>query len=321
MLDTEMLDLLSRTGGGAYFGPSPPPPPPPLEDVFARIVADGWAPRSPAFGPELDHLEASTIRGDCISPLLQAGDTVYVDPRIPAQSGDVCSFQLSRRGAEAQNSDLPVGQSPWSAGAAWCKLFVKYHGFDMLLDRYGNVATATLLACEHPDDVPVLHPVRNVRRAGRLLFQPDMFASQIGLNAATVTIINASSTTSSGNTGFTGLQNTGVVVNGTGVAPRYDCTAIVTATIQARQTVGTVGQIKALVRFSDNGLGTGYISAAHEEPIPGSSFGVITLQWQFNHVAANANVGQASIWFDNTGPSTNSFDWQSATLQVEYIIR
>ena len=55
----------------------------------------------------------------------------------------------------------------------------------MLLDRHGSAATASLMTCESPDDTPMLHPVRNIRRAGKLLFAPDTLAAQVGLNAAT----------------------------------------------------------------------------------------------------------------------------------------
>jgi hypothetical protein len=105
---------------------------------------------------------------------VQAGDIVYVDRNAKPEPGDLCSFALSSRGVEAQNSALPKGQMPWATGARWIKMLAHWHGLDMLLDRHGNAAAATLLACESPDDVPALHPVRNVRRRGRLLFGPGI---------------------------------------------------------------------------------------------------------------------------------------------------
>lgn len=289
------------------------------ETYFADTVAAGWRPVHPCTDArELATLEASGVMGDCIYPLLQEGDTIYVDRSMRPQSGDVVSFSLSSRGVEAQNSDLPPAQAPWKVGDRWCKLFGRRLDLDMLYDRHGSEATATLMSCESPIVTPRLHPVRNIRRNGRLLFAPDNHCSEIGLNAATVTAINTSGTAGAGITGFTGLINTGVVVNPSG--PGYDCTVIVTATVQARQTVGTVGQIKTLVRFADDSVT--YVSAGHEEPLVSSvGFSIFTLQWQFAHSKANIGVGQAGIWFDNTGPSTNSFDWQSPTIQVEYIIR
>jgi hypothetical protein len=74
-------------------------------------------------------------------------------------------FGLSARGASAQNSSLPDGQEPAKRGAFWIKLLARTHGFDMLLDKYGAAATATLLSCESPDDAPALHPVRQGRPA------------------------------------------------------------------------------------------------------------------------------------------------------------
>jgi hypothetical protein len=90
--------------------------------------------------------------------------------------------------------------------------------------------------------------------------------------------------------------------------------------ISARQTVGTLGQIKLLVRYADDDVTP--VSAGFESPILTATYVNYVLQWQFSHALANANSpAQASIWADNTGPSTNSYDWNSATLQVEYILR
>ena len=182
MIDVAMLDQLARPNG-VVIGPHPPR----LHEVFARVVADGWAPRTPAHGSELAGLEASLCRGDCISPLVVDGDLAFVDPdpTTPALPGDLVQFKLSERGAAAQNSALPPGQSPWSAGSMWLKLLARYRGIDMLLDRHGHSATATLLACEHPDHTPILHPVRNIVRRGRLLYTPDSYSAEIALNAAT----------------------------------------------------------------------------------------------------------------------------------------
>jgi hypothetical protein len=141
--------------------------------------------------------------------------------------------------------------------------------------------------------------------------------AQIGLNAATITIINNSNSGGSGLTGFTGLTSLGFVVNPP--SPAADCTVIVTATVSARQTVGTVGQMKVLVRFSDDGVT--YVSASQELPIASAAYQAYTMQWQFAHSAANAGHGQAGIYVDNTGVSTNSMDWNQATIQAEYIIR
>ena len=142
-----------------------------LESFFAETAAAGWAPRDPCVDPrELGTLEQSGVRGDCIYPLLQAGDTIYVDRNAKPLPGDVVSFALSARGAAAQNSCLPTGQSAWAAGSHWCKLLGVAHGYQMLLDRHGSAATATLMASERPDDVPALYPVRQIQRNGRLLF-------------------------------------------------------------------------------------------------------------------------------------------------------
>lgn len=226
MLNLDMLALLARPEGA---GPRPP-----LESVFAQVVADGWAPRNPCTDErELARLEQRTVRGDCISPLLQAGDTIFVDPSMPAQSGDVVLFALSSRGAAAQNSDLPPGQTLWAPGDRWCKLYIEHRGFQMLLDRHGSSATASLLACERPDDTPILMPVRNVRRAGCLLFTSDVYATQLGVNAAT---LPASSTYT---TATTMLSSYITYVSVTVVIPDGESTGQVLVTGNANVALGS----------------------------------------------------------------------------------
>jgi hypothetical protein len=149
-----------------------------LETFFADTVAAGWAPRNPCTdAAELAKLEQSGVRGDCISPLLIEGDTIFIDRSAKPEPGDVVAFALSQRGADAQNSALPPGQSPWKAGDRWCKLYGTRHGFALLYDRHGSEMTATLASCEDPHDVPLLFPVRNILRNGRLLFGPAAPAS------------------------------------------------------------------------------------------------------------------------------------------------
>lgn len=181
MIDVEMFEELGRP---IVSGPQAPGYrlPISLEDVFAKVVVDGWQPRNPAFVRDLDGLELSTIRGTCLNPLLFEGDEVFVDRNMPPLAGDLVSFALSERGAAAQNSNLPAGKSPVRRGDFWLKLYAPYRGYEMLLENRAS-ATATLLNCEHPDDSPILHPVRNVRRNGRLLFTPDSYCAQIGDNA------------------------------------------------------------------------------------------------------------------------------------------
>jgi hypothetical protein len=141
-----------------------------LQTYFEDTVAAGWAPRHPAGESELRGLEESTVRGTCVEPLLYAGDIVYIDRNAKPEPGDLVSFALSARAAEGQNTPpFTADHRTRYKGDRWTKLYGRYHSFDMLFTN-ATSATATWLACEVPDDVPVLHPVRNVRRNGRLLF-------------------------------------------------------------------------------------------------------------------------------------------------------
>jgi hypothetical protein len=145
---------------------------------------------------------------------------------------------------------------------------------------------------------------------------PECF--QIGLNAATQLVVNNNNSSASGITGITGLSNLGVTVSNTG--PVVSCTVIVTATIQARQTVGTLGDVKLLLQYKDN-PGGAFVPSSQELKIVSASFQTYTLQWQFSHSAVNAGVsGQAAIYSDS-GSTSDSYDWQLATLQMEYVLR
>lgn len=184
-----------------------------LDQIFEHTVRAGWRPRQVAVGEELAHLEVSRTRGTCIAPLVVDGDLVYVDQRTPAQDGDLVQFALSARGAQAQNSALPRGQSPCRPGDRWLKLLVAdYHGHAMLLDKYGSAATATFLSCESPDDTPVLRPVRNIARAGTLLYGPDSYASGLGMTAATVVYSATISSATIGSAGGAGHNLTSLTV-------------------------------------------------------------------------------------------------------------
>lgn len=184
MLDIDMLELIGRPGGFVTLGGGKPPPR--REEVFSRLVDDGWIPRNPAFGAELDRLEMSTTRGHCLEPIILEGDTVYVDNNASPLPGDIVSFALSERAAAAQNEDLPPFDArPCKPGDRWLKAYVPYCGMDLLYERYGHYLTTTWAACENPDETPRLGVVRNIRRAGQLLFAPDSFAQQIADSAAT----------------------------------------------------------------------------------------------------------------------------------------
>jgi hypothetical protein len=189
VIDSKMLEQLAAASG-AHVGDRPPD----LREIFARVVADGWTPRNPAYESELDTLTRYTINDatDCLAPLLHAGDVIYVDHGVRAQSGDIVAFALSERGAALQNEAAArLGQRSWKRGDHWCKLLVNYRGFDMLLERHGGAATATLLGAESPDDPVALAPVRNIRRNGVLLFAP---LGVLGLTACSPEINNNAAT-------------------------------------------------------------------------------------------------------------------------------
>jgi hypothetical protein len=248
------------------------------------------------------------VRGDCLEPLITQKHMLRTRPVAvdePLIDGGLYAIEL---GASAENSEAAAyrekhGMEPGESFVI-CK-FLRWIGMEWFAQAKDSVSRLS----EYGAVVAMVVAVSGCE---------PVHSAQIAINGATVIALNTSAVTATGITGSTGLQNTGVVVNPTG--PGVACTIIVTATISARQTVGTVGQVKLLVRYADDGLTP--VSAGFESPILTASYVSYTLQWQFAHTLANANhLAQASIWLDNTGPSTNSVDWTGATLQVEYILR
>lgn len=342
MLDLEMFAQLARPSG-AYAGP----PPPALEEVFQRVVAGGWAPRNPAFGEELTRLQVSTTRGDCLEPLILEGDEVFIDRDAKPLPGDLVSFALSQRGADAQNTPpVPADHRPRRKGDRWIKLYVPWHGFEMLLEKYGSAATATLLACEHPDDSPVLWPVRNIRRQGRLLFAPsDVICSQINLNA--VTVLNYATDDSTYATGFggtavsatypgssfavpyasspilnfTATESQAVIVTATGTIYFSNTSP---ATLVSRAWIGVLlldtSTGNTVVTYSPQaGVGHGFYniscSGTTVSPTPTQQFAFQT--------EANITKGHtyAVLLFIQTGASQVTAETTSVQLQVETIKR
>ncbi len=235
-----------------------------LETIFADTVARGWRPRSVAVGAEIERLEASLVRGTCIAPLAVDGDTLFIDPAgAPPLPGDLVSFALSERGAAAQNSALPPGQSPCRAGDRWAKLLTRYHNIDFLLDRFGSSATATLLSCESPDDVPALRPVRNVMRGGRLLY-----ASGLGNNSATyVAETSVSSVSLTGTAATIVSQSVGPFVAAATVV--VTCSGYLTSTYTAAGLTWPP-EFAYAIYTSAATLPTGH-PYFHPTPVPGSN--------------------------------------------------
>ncbi len=233
-MDTALLDTLARPGGWAAAHNTGLRPPQ-LNEIFQRVASGGWRPRIPAVGAELERCEIARTRGDCLSPLILQGDTVFVDPHMRPMPGDIVQFRLSQRLADEQNANPPPGQLPsWRVGDPWLKLFAPFSGIDLLHERHGGSIAATLACCESPDGTPVLHTVRNVMRAGELLFLPDVYMPQISVGAATnlaYTVDDATYATS-----FSGTT-LGATYPGVSFAVPYVSSPILNFTATTSQTI------------------------------------------------------------------------------------
>ena len=163
-----------------------------LHTFFADTVGAGWTPVSPCTDPaELAKLDACCARGPCMQPLTQDGDILYFDRSMPAQSGDIVVYKLSSRAVAALNDALPPGADPWSANSPyWVKLLAGSRANGLLVCSGGDLVTPSFMASECPTDEAPVFPVRNVRRAGRLLFtaepQEPRLVPRRGMLAATV---------------------------------------------------------------------------------------------------------------------------------------
>ncbi len=70
---------------------------------------------------------------------------------MPPEPGDIISFALSARAAEAQNTPpLTADHRPRKPDDTWCKLYAVHRELQVLFDRHGGAATATFMACESP---------------------------------------------------------------------------------------------------------------------------------------------------------------------------
>jgi hypothetical protein len=295
---------------------------------WARLVERGLQ-----FEPYHGSTRLCFTRGDCLKPLLIAGEhwlrIRQVAPDEPLIDGGLYIFECPWK--DADNPDeikaycdkmgVPVTEKvtvmKFLRFAAYEWYYLCNQGIGSLT-KCGGIVLSMVVAV-----IPLAGCATEAQARAAVCGNPfdaesvSCDTAQIGLNAATVTTINNNAGGGTGITGFTGLSSLGFVVNPP--SPASASTVIVTATISARQTVGTVGQMKLLLRFADDSVT--FVSASNEVPIASAAYQAYTLQWQFSHVTANAGHGQAGIYVDNTGVSTNSMDWTQATLQVEYIIR
>lgn len=331
------------------------------QTYFADTVAAGWTPRHPCTDlGELATLAAMPTRGDCISPLVMDGDIVYIDRHMKPEPGDVVNFALSQRGADVQNSGKQEGrlleQPMWKQGDQWCKLLGTRHGLQLLYDRHGHEVTATLMCCESPDDVPILNPVRQICRNGRLLFTDtdtpqlsrravllgaavapialagcggdaiplgmlpaceEASGSQIDAGAATATFIGYNGTPDSpGPSSWSGYIRGNTVF--TVPAPAYDCTLIVTATATGYQSAGTLGTVYPAVDWLDDGATDNWSSPY--SPLPSVAESQIALQAQFSHSSSNTTSVVRIGYYNSTGASATIVvgAWH---VQVEFIKR
>jgi hypothetical protein len=258
--------------------------------------------------------------GTCLAPVLQ-GHYLWIDPQLEPADGDFVIVSLDPEelaGIIERGRDDPAWVATYPNPGPIVTKILRPVGYEWYLAERetGSALTGFRAHPLKPRDNRVLGVVRAVMdpRTGQFLYDAPL-AHAIGQNAATYTIVNndnAAGTVS----GVSGLENLGVIVNP--VSPNYACTVIVTATIQLRQTAGTLGDAKVLIRFADDG--STFSSSAQQLPITSSSFTAYMLQWQFSHAAANAGHGQAGIWL-NMGSTSDSVDWQYGTVQIEYVIR
>lgn len=304
--------------------------------LFQGFARDGFRLRDPVI--DTTGLRRSFAVGSCLEPLIFAGDELFIDESACPEHGDLVWFEWpAETVAQWRESER---------SAQWTKRWGSHdftRGLKLLWEftrGFPDFVPKEFYLLTNEDMTRVgthkfLGVVRAIVRNGVMLTTLGLAAcdnvapyaqpgaeipvacTSIDPNAATQLVINNNNGAGSGITGITGLSSLGIVASNSG--PAVNCTVIVTATIQARQTVGTLGDVKLLVRYADDGVTL--VSSAQELKIVSASFQTYTIQWQFSHSAANRGVaGQASIWSDS-GSTSDSYDWQLATLSMEYVLR
>jgi len=309
-----------------------PPPQGWVQPAYESFNADeDWqrlCERGLQFEPYHGRTQLRGIRGDCLEPLLVAGRHMIevrpVAPDEPLLDGglyliewaddDEIQIYRDRIGVPPTEKIVIAKFLRFIGGGWWCQCKDSIsHLYDNLVvaEVVGVIALSASAGCAPQETIHARQPICNP-------FGPESSeCSQIGINAATTTLIANNNSGSGGTiTGVSGLVNTGFVIHPSG--PNFDCTAIVTATIGAQQTAGTIGDVKALVRFADDGVT--YVSATQEVPLNSATLQPYTLQWEFTHSRANVGVGLAAIYFD-VGSTSDAYAWNTASLQIEYIIR
>jgi hypothetical protein len=275
---------------------------------------------------ELSSLEAAPSSGACLAPLIQEGDILYIDHRCPAQFGDLVVFAASSRFAAAQNeggarADSSRAWPPLQAGDRWAKLFTPVHGMGMLMDNRGEHGLVSFMAGESADATPRLAPIRNIRRNGVLLFNPEVCAGNIAPGAATSVFL--ASLNSPNAFGYSRPLASGHVPDYllTIASPPFDCTVIVTLTIRPYILAGGASNSIAIeVMYADD-------AAAY----PGTlQFGTvqipmlttpenIMLQCQFSHSHAFATSYAGLAFYDTASSGFVTIQADYYSCQAEYI--
>lgn len=269
------------------------------------------------------------VRGDCLEPLVTSQHMVRQRPVAPDEPLIDGGLYVMELGASAENSEAAAyrekhGIAPGEKfvimkflrwiGDEWyaqCKDSV------LRLSEYGAVIAMVVAVLPLAGCAPSAEVHARQSACGNPFDAQSAECAQVSPNAATTSLIANNSSGSGGTiTGVSGLLASGFVIHPSG--PGFDCTAVVTATIGVQQTAGTLGDVKVLVRFADDG--STYSSATQEVPINSATLQPYTLQWEFAHSKANAGVGTVQIYFD-VGSTSDAFAWNTASLQIEYLIR
>jgi hypothetical protein len=248
--------------------------------------------------------------------------------------GDIVSTELSRRFCELQNANLPAGQSPWRPGASWAKLYADVHGIEMLFERHGHAVCATLMACESPEDMPVLAPVRNVLRAGRMLFggavpaAPHVSGSPISCDGAEIAADAATTVATATASGVSCPNTVDTNVTSVTIGPyQWATTVVLTATGAWEFSTGANadGLLLSEGIFPIPGSGGRFQALRHDplinsQPASQNTYGAFADEYTFN-LPANMTQTYYLVMLPNFGQATSSVTVTGAVLKGEIIKR
>jgi hypothetical protein len=278
------------------------------QGLFAQFEREGFCLRSPV--ADITGLHRATATGDCLEPLIVAGDLMYIDMHAAPQHGDLVLFQWSEAVQESWRKDArrpewiaKHGNADFSRGI---KLYWQYPILDWLPPEYYLLTNTDLREAK---DHKILGVVRAIERNGELLMgdivRRTVAAASIDPNAVS-TIGSAQSSTLVACQGVNhAVQSTAVIslsVLTTGAPTEIDVNTSVLVT-----TGGSAGLTTGLMQIFRDGSA---VAGAEWDATGGGTISVFNSQF--------APIPITLVVTDNPGAGSHTYTLQ-ATVRWDVV--